>query len=210
MRNQKSGIRTIVLGLILIMMLGCVFLPSGQQTPTPTPTLSNSGGGGGANGGNGSGSGSGGGGGGNGGNGSGGTGNGSSSQSSNSDTTTAAQGPYVVKQIETLGHESIAGYVCSTTNAFIVNVAAPKAAFVFNFMPQAADHGTWTYAYSISSAGETHDASGNYKISPGEDNKLQLTMTGSDHVTFKGVDQKFPVNYKFDLVPSENTSCPNP
>jgi hypothetical protein len=123
--------------------------------------------------------------------------------------TTPAQGPYVVKQIMTLGHETLSGGVCKLTDPFVVNVTTPQVAFTFNFAPQAADHGTLTYAYSIPSAGEAHDAKGTYTIKPaGTDGTLALTMDGSDHVTFKGFDGKFPVHYQFDLVPSADVPCP--
>jgi hypothetical protein len=37
---------------------------------------------------------------------------------------------------------------------------------------------------------------------------LQLTMSVSDHVVFKGFDGNMPNNYKFNLVPSGDTPCP--
>jgi len=118
-------------------------------------------------------------------------------------------GPYVVKQIQTLADEKISGEVCSITNAFIVNVTTPKVAFNFSFVPAGAERGKWTYAYSIPSAGESHDAHGDYTISQAStDGTLLVSMTGSDHVVFKGFDGSFPVHYTFDLVPSQNTGCP--
>ena len=120
-------------------------------------------------------------------------------------------GPYVVKQVESLGGEVISGQVCSLSHPFFVNSATSKAAWVFNFLPQAANHGSVTYAYSIPSAGEAHTAAGSYTISPPDkDGTLHLSLTVSDHVTFKGFDGKIPLSYKFDLVPSGNTSCPPP
>jgi len=95
--------------------------------------------------------------------------------------------------------------------AFLVAVKAPKVTFAFDFVPQTSNHGQWRYAYSIPTAGETHDANGNYTINLAvPDGTLLLSMTGSDHVMFKGFDGKFPVNYRFNLVPSQNTGCPNP
>ena len=123
--------------------------------------------------------------------------------------TPGTPGPFVVEQIVTLGHETLSGQVCSLTKPFAVTAAAPAVTFVFDFVPETADHGTWTYAYSIPSAGETHDASGKYTIGQADtDGKRLLSMTGSDHVTFKGFDGKLPITYRFNLVPSANTTCP--
>jgi hypothetical protein len=81
--------------------------------------------------------------------------------------------------------------------------------FVFGFAPQSGTHGAWTYAYSIPSAGEAHDASGKYTVGSATDHgTLALTMTGKDHVVFKGFDGMMPVSYSFKLVPSSSTSCP--
>lgn len=125
-------------------------------------------------------------------------------------TPQVAQGPYVVKQTETLGNETLSGAVCKLTEPFSVNATTPKVAFTFVFAPQAADHGRLTYAYSIPSAGETHDATGTYTIQPAgtADGTLVLSMTVSDHVTFKGFDGNIPLRYKFDLVPAANVPCP--
>ena len=118
-------------------------------------------------------------------------------------------GPYVVKQIESLGGEVISGQVCSLSVPFFVNSATSKVAWVFNFIPKDANHGILTYAYSIPSAGESHNATGSYTISPPDkDGTLHLSLSVSDHVTFKGFDGNIPVSYKFDLVPSGSTSCP--
>ena len=118
-------------------------------------------------------------------------------------------GPYVVKQIETLGGETISGFVCSLTAPFAVNAATSKAAWVFGFVPRDASHGQVTYAYSIPSAGEAHNATGTYTISPpAEDGTLVLSMTVSDHVTFHGFDGNIPLSYKFDLVPTAGVTCP--
>ena len=121
------------------------------------------------------------------------------------------QGPFVVKQIASLGGESISGEVCDLAVTFTVGVDAPSTTFVFKFVPQAADHGQVYYAYVIAGAGESHDAKGNYTIGePSADGTLLLSMTVSDHVTFKGFSGTFNNEYKFNLVPSStNTSCPN-
>ena len=118
-------------------------------------------------------------------------------------------GPYVVKQIETLGGETISGVVCSVSLPFSVNSVTPRVSFVFVFAPQDAQHGQVTYKYSIPSAGESHDATGNYTISPAAtDGTLLLSLTVSDHVVFKGFDGNIPLQYKFDLVPSTTATCP--
>jgi len=118
-------------------------------------------------------------------------------------------GPYVVKQIETLGGETISGVVCSVSLPFSVNSVTPKVSFVFGFAPQDAQHGQVTYQYSIPSAGESHDAKGNYTIGPADkDGTLHLSLSVSDHVVFKGFDGNIPLRYKFDLVPSTTATCP--
>jgi hypothetical protein len=118
-------------------------------------------------------------------------------------------GPYVVKQIETLGGEVISGVVCSLTRPFSVNSVTPKVSFVFVFVPLDDKHGKVAYMYSIPSAGESHDAKGNYTISPAStDGTLLLSLAVSDHVVFKGFDGNIPLHYKFDLVPSTTATCP--
>jgi len=117
--------------------------------------------------------------------------------------------PYVVKQIETLGGEVISGAVCNLTQPFIVTSATPHVTFVFSFVPQDAGHGKVAYAYSIKSAGESHDAAGTYSLNPvSTDGTLQLSLSVSDHVVFKGFDGNIPNRYKFNLVPSDSTPCP--
>ncbi|HVP21760.1 MAG TPA: hypothetical protein VMS73_07855 [Anaerolineaceae bacterium] len=118
-------------------------------------------------------------------------------------------GPYVVKQIETLGGEVISGVVCSLTQPFSVLSVTPHVTFTFYFAPQDPAKGKVTYKYSIPSAGEAHDAAGTYSLSPvGTDGTLQLSLVVSDHVVFKGFDGNIPNRYKFNLVPSGATSCP--
>ena len=207
--------RTILLaiGSILVTVLACTLPPisgtvkdSSGNTATP-----NAGGGGG-------GSGSGGSGGGGGGSGSGGGSLAGTPQVTPIETVTptptdfptpSASGPYIVKQTHSLGGEKISGQVCSLTMPFTVLSATPKVSWAFNFIPQSASAGGWTYAYNIASAGETHSASGKYSVSaPAKDGSLTLTMTGRDNVAFKGFSGPFPVNYSFDLVPSGQAPCP--
>jgi hypothetical protein len=200
----------------MILLLSCALPFSLQQALTPTPTLTTSpainiGGGIVQNGSGSSGAGNGqGGSGGSGGNGGSGSGSGNGSNSQGGITPDSVPLPYVVKQIVSLGHEAISGQVCNLTRPFTVYAIAPEVSWNFLYNPSGADHGSWVYAYSIPKAGETHDAAGSYTISQvSSDGTLLLTMTGKDHVTFKGFDGPFPVNYTFNLVPSQNTSCPN-
>jgi len=117
--------------------------------------------------------------------------------------------PYIVKQIETLGGEVISGVVCSLAQPFSVLSTTPHVTFSFAFVPLNAQQGKVSYAYSIKSAGESHDASGTYSLTPvGNDGTLQLSMAVSDHVVFKGFDGNIPNHYKFNLVPSDNSTCP--
>jgi len=220
---------------LIVLTMGCLFpaagaaptatpqvsaaplatLPAAVQTlssavGTPTPGQSVSGGAssggssGGSNGGSGSGSG-----GGSGGGSSGGNGSGSSDATATETPPSPSGGPYVVKQVETLGGEVLSGYVCKVTQPFSVTAAAPKVTFVFNFAPLDGQHGNVTYQYSISSAGEMHDAAGTYTLSPLDKvGTLQLSLAVSDHVVFKGFDGKIPNHYKFNLVPVDKSPCP--
>ena len=102
--------------------------------------------------------------------------------------------PYLVKQIETLGGEAISGIVCSVTRPFNVLSKTPRVAFTFIFVPQDAQHGKVSYTYSIPKAGESHNAAGTYSLSPvGKDGTLQLSLSVSDHVVFKGFDGNIPL-----------------
>lgn len=137
-------------------------------------------------------------------------GNGENVISTPTELHTTEGGPYVVKQIETLGGEVISGFVCSLTRPFNVLSTTPHVTFTFVFVPQDAQHGNFSYAYSIPKAGESHDAAGTYTISPVDKaGTLQLSLSGSDHVVFKGFDGKMPARYKFNLVPSGDSPCPN-
>ena len=117
--------------------------------------------------------------------------------------------PYVVRQVETLGGEAISGIVCSPSRPFTVAAHTSKVAWTFVFTPDGATAGSVSYAYSIPSAGESHRATGSYRISaPEHDGTLHLSLTVSDHVVFKGFDGNIPVRYKFDLVPTGTAGCP--
>ncbi|HYK96863.1 MAG TPA: hypothetical protein VEU77_00575 [Candidatus Acidoferrales bacterium] len=118
-----------------------------------------------------------------------------------------ALGPYVVKQTHSLGGETISGQVCNLTRPFLVAAQTPKVAWNFAFVPADAARGAFTYAYSITSAGETHSASGTYTITSGGEGTLVLTMTGTDAVAFTGFSGKFPIVYSFNLVPTPVVGC---
>jgi hypothetical protein len=183
---------------------------NGGANPTPGPSVgggASSGGSGGSSGGSGgSGSGSGGG---SGSGSSGGSGSGSSEATATQPPPSPSGGPYVIKQIETLGGEVLSGFACNVTRPFFVTAAAPKVTFAFNFAPLDGQHGNVTYKYSIPSAGESHDAAGTYTLSPlGTDDTLQLSLAVSDHVVFKGFDGNIPNRYKFNLVPVDTSPCP--
>ncbi len=199
--------------LLLVLALAAACALPGQMTATPTPTptgavalpgIPSVGGSGNAGGGIGGGS-SAGNGGSQGGNGSGNPANPPAPTPENTPDTAVF---YDVKQVVTLGGETISGMVCSTLNPFSVLSVTPNVTFTFNFVPSSVDKGTWTYAYTLSKAGESHDASGNYTISrPDSNGTLHLSMSGKDHVVFKGFDGNLPSRYRFDLVPSQKAKC---
>ncbi len=119
-------------------------------------------------------------------------------------------GPYLVKQIETLGGEAISGIVCSTAQPFAVAAHTSKVAWTFLFVPLDRAHGAVSYAYSIPSAGESHTATGTYSIGAAAvATTLEVSFTVSDHVVFRGFDGNIPERYKFDLVPQSGApGCP--
>jgi hypothetical protein len=117
-------------------------------------------------------------------------------------------GAYTVKQIETVGGETINGSVCDVRRPFAVNAATSRVGWVFLFSPTGnGGTGSVSYAYSIPSAGESHTATGTYTVSDSDPNGTRhVDLTVSDHVVFKGFDGNIPLNYKFDLVPAAD--CP--
>ncbi|MGZ4673315.1 MAG: hypothetical protein ACXWBO_11520 [Ilumatobacteraceae bacterium] len=117
-------------------------------------------------------------------------------------------GAYTVKQIETVGGESINGLVCDVRHPFVVNAATSKVAWVFLFTPTGnGGTGNVSYAYSIPSAGESHAATGTYTVTDSDQSGTRhVSLTVSDHVVFKGFDGNMPLHYKFDLVPA--STCP--
>jgi hypothetical protein len=164
----------------------------------------------GAAGGTGGGAGSGGaGGGGGGGTGGGAGGGGSSAPQPSPPTDVMPVGPFIVKQIETLGGESISGGVCRLGDVFAVNFVTPRVAFTALFTPVAsALAGNVSYRYSIPSAGESHAAQGNYTGQVDTAARaVHISMFVSDHVVFKGFDGNIPNRYKFDLVATPDAPC---
>ena len=90
----------------------------------------------------------------------------------------------------------------------------PKVSMLFVFDPHGVSSSgragnTFGYAYQIPSAGESHHAAGTYTLTPNPDGSLKVSITASDHVTFKGFDGNMPVHYEFDLVPmGGEATCP--
>lgn len=128
------------------------------------------------------------------------------------------QGPYEVKQLETLGREKVWGRVCGLADDFEVAFDTPPANFRMHFKPDLIVaraprsvplHGTLAYQYSIPRAGETHDATGLYDLE--EDraaHRIHVAIDVDDHVRFKGFDGVPKTKYKFDLEPVPGASCP--
>lgn len=199
-----------IVGLILVTVAGCA---APEATPsTPTPAVS--GGGGGVGGGNGSG---------------GAGGSGSEATPATPTTPPTLQptpteqptptlnptavpvGPYLVRQTETRADEVLgtpAGGVC-TDRLWSVPANTPRVSWLFVFDPHGSYPGitgnTFGYAYSIPSAGETHDAHGSYTLTENPDGTLTVSITAVDHVTFTGFDGTMPDQYRFDLVPMGGT-----
>jgi hypothetical protein len=127
------------------------------------------------------------------------------------------RGPYEVKQTKQLGREVLAGRVCTLVDEFQVIFQTPPITFKMSLKPQAAStinsqlmplQGTWSYAYVLARAGETHEASGEFDIA--EDlpaRRLHVTVRGKDHVVFKGHDGLHKIDYGFDLAPTPGTPC---
>ena len=116
-------------------------------------------------------------------------------------------GSYSVKQIVSLGGETISGSVCDVRQPFQVGAVAPRAAWSFMFVPDGAQDGhtgALSYAYEIPSAGESHVATGTYTLSDSDPDGIRhVALKVSDHVVFKGFDGNIPVSYNFDLVPTQ-------
>ena len=116
-------------------------------------------------------------------------------------------GSYSVKQIVSLGGETISGTVCDVRQPFQVGAVAPRAVWSFMFVPDGAQDGhagALSYAYEIPSAGESHAATGTYTISDsGPDGVRHVALKVSDHGVFKGFDGNIPASYNFDLVPAQ-------
>jgi hypothetical protein len=111
-------------------------------------------------------------------------------------------GPYTVVKVMDVGGATPSGFVCSIERPFTVHMDTPKVSFNIGFAPAGKTRGTWTYAYSIPSAGESHDAIGSHTITPaGADGTRSLSINGKDHVVFHGFDGPMPMSYTMKLVP---------
>lgn len=206
-RMDVTRKRLVALGAV-VALASC---GASSATPTPSPApLASIQAGGGAGGAGAAGAGGGGAGGG-GGNGAGGASQGPESpDASPSFTPLPNAGPWAVKQIETLGGETISGAVCDMTRPFVVQSVTPKVAFTFVFTPRDGAGGAVAYKYSIPSAGESHAATGTYTATvPGGDGVVHIQLAIRDHVVFKGFDGTIPLRYKFDLVPTPGITCPS-
>ncbi len=108
-----------------------------------------------------------------------------------------------------MGGETISGTVCNTLQPFDVSYVTPKVSFVTHYYPKDGAQGSWSYAYTLKSAGESHDARGTYTLAPTDQaGVLLLNMKGSDHVVFHGFDGNVPSRYQFDLVEAAVKTCP--
>jgi hypothetical protein len=119
-------------------------------------------------------------------------------------------GPYVVTQTMSLGRESISGSACDEAQPFDVHFVTRPATFDTRFEPAATpgQPGKWSYAYGIPRAGESHAAQGTFTLQADMAARaLHVTMTGSDHVAFKGFDGNMPIDYQFDLVATPGAPC---
>ena len=131
------------------------------------------------------------------------------------DPTVVPVGPYVVRQTMTLADEKLEtpdGGVC-LNSIWRIPANTPKVSMLFVFDPHGVSSSgqagnTFGYAYQIPDAGEAHHAEGNYTLTPNPDGSLRVSITASDHVTFKGFDGVMPIHYGFDLVPmGGDTTC---
>jgi hypothetical protein len=120
------------------------------------------------------------------------------------------QGPYVVKQTQSLHRESISGSACDEAQPFDVHFVTRPATFDTRFAPAATpgQPGKWSYAYGIPRAGESHAAQGTYTLQADlAARALHVTMTGSDRVIFNGFNGDMPIDYQFDLVATPGAPC---
>lgn len=182
--------------------LGCVpGAPASVNDPTGSadgPAATSGGGAAGGNAGGGSGGGS-----------AGGSGGGESGENQEPLADVLPVGPFVVRQIETLGGERISGGTCHLGDAFVVNFATPKVAFSATFTPRTSPvAGDVSYRYSIPSAGESHDAHGTYSGQvDAKTRTVFIRMSVSDHVVFHHFDGNMPNVYEFELVSTPDAPC---
>jgi len=118
-------------------------------------------------------------------------------------------GPYRVVKVMNAGGEEISGLVCAIDRPFSVHMVTPKITFDIAFVPEDRTHGTYTYAYSFPSLGETHEATGAHTITPARaDGTRSLSINGRDHVQFRGFNGQMPMVYTMGLEPlSSPTPC---
>jgi hypothetical protein len=113
-----------------------------------------------------------------------------------------ALGPYRVVKVTDRAGETLDGIVCAIDKPFVVRMRTRPAAFDIAFEPADKTHGTWTYAYDIPTAGESHRAHGDHTVSPATaDGTRSLTIDGPDFVTFRGFAGRIQMHYVMGFAP---------
>jgi hypothetical protein len=111
-------------------------------------------------------------------------------------------GPYRVVKVMDRAGELVDGIVCSIAEPFVVHMQTRPATFDIKFEPADKSRGTWTYAYDIPRAGESHRAHGEHVVSAAAaDGTRSLTIDGPDFVTFRGFAGPMPMHYVMGLAP---------
>ena len=111
-------------------------------------------------------------------------------------------GPYRVVKVMDRAGEAVSGIVCAIDRPFIVHMQTRPATFDIEFEPADKSRGTWTYAYDIPAAGESHRAHGDHTVSPATaDGTRSLTIDGPDFVTFRGFAGPIQMHYVMGFAP---------
>ncbi len=112
-----------------------------------------------------------------------------------------------------LGGETLKGTACAVaspfavTQPFVITMATRRVTFDIHFTPSGPTQGSWSYDYSIASAGETDSASGNYTISPAAQGAYQLVIDGKGQSKFRGGSPTFQLHYAMGLSPAATNTC---
>ena len=111
-------------------------------------------------------------------------------------------GPYRVVKVMDRAGEVVDRIVCSIAEPFVVHMQTRPATFDIKFEPADKSRGTWTYAYDIPRAGESHRAHGEHVVSAAAaDGTRSLTIDGPDFVTFRGFAGPIEMHYVMGLAP---------